>query len=442
MLELESMNVPGARIKVVGVGGGGGNAVNTMIRNGIDYVDFVVVNTDQQDLDKSQAAVKIRIGDALTRGLGAGANPERGRQAAIEDYEHIVQALSGADMVFVAAGMGGGTGTGAAPIAAQAARELGALTVGVVTRPFKFEGRRRAQLANQGIEELRGLVDTLIVIPNDRLKMVGEGKLTLEAAFAVVDGVLSSSVEGIAKLIKQGGYINVDFADVQTIMTNQGMALMGTGRARGEGRCLAAVEQAISSPLLEDASIDGARGVLIHFAGNQVGLDEINEACDLIYESADADALIIFGAVDNPELGDEVEVTIIATGFDQPAQNGSQSVARFDLAGRDRTRTMESNDSHVTAGAGARPAPNAVVSHAHSTIPVAAPHRVGPSETRPMAPLPTTRAPRSEMADFGFDSRRPAEPAPRQRGINNVFADLEPVPLFVRHSRGYGSVDE
>jgi cell division protein FtsZ len=437
MLELDSMEIPGARIKVVGVGGGGGNALNTMIQNGIDFVDFVVINTDQQDLDKSLAGVKIRIGDTLTRGLGAGANPDRGRQAALDDYDHIVEAIQGADMVFVAAGMGGGTGTGAAPVAARAAREMGALTVGVVTRPFKFEGRRRAQLADKGINELREVVDTLIVIPNDRLRLVNEGKLTLEDGFAVVDGVLSSAVEGIAKLIKQGGYINVDFADVETVMKDQGMALMGTGRASGEGRCLAAVEEAISSPLLEDASIDGARGVLIHFAGSQIGLEEINDACELIYDAADPDALIIFGAVENPELGDAVEVTIIATGFDMPATDtlSQGAVGRVDLAERDRlARRVSGHAQPAHVEVQSQPTYHAPAQPVHHHAPVPTPRRSGVVESSVMPP----RHPRSEMQNYEY--RPVGQTAPvREKGISNVFAGLDGPPSFIRQTGRYGS---
>ncbi len=306
-----------AQIKVVGVGGGGSNAVNRMIVAGLKGVEFIAVNTDAQSLFLSEAVKKIQIGTKLTKGLGAGANPDIGRQAAEESREEIVQSLQGSDMVFVTAGMGGGTGTGAAPIIAQAAREIGALTVGVVTRPFSFEGRRRQVQAEQGIKELKEKVDTLIVIPNDRLLQVVEKRTPILEAFRIADDVLRQGVQGISDLIAVPGLINLDFADVKTIMQETGSALMGIGVGSGENRTVEAASAAISSPLLE-TSIEGARGVLLNITGGaDLGLFEVNEAADIVAEAADPEANIIFGAVIDENMKDEVRVTVIATGFDE-----------------------------------------------------------------------------------------------------------------------------
>jgi cell division protein FtsZ len=305
-----------AKIRVVGVGGAGCNAVNTMIASGLDRVDFIALNTDVQALAANQAPVRMQIGKELTRGLGAGANPEMGRQAATESREEIARLLEGADMVFVTAGMGGGTGTGAAPVIADIARELGALTVGVVTKPFTFEGNRRRKAAEQGLQELKAAVDTLIQIPNQRLLTLSTEPLPLLEAFKKADEVLLNAVQGISDLIQYHGYINVDFADVKTIMGEQGLALMGTGRASGELRALKAMEQAISSPLLEDVTIDGARGLLINItAGRDITLQEINEAICIAQEAADPEANIIFGSLVDTNARDEVKITVIATGF-------------------------------------------------------------------------------------------------------------------------------
>ncbi|MEW6432522.1 MAG: cell division protein FtsZ [Myxococcota bacterium] len=305
-----------AKIRVVGVGGAGCNAVNTMIASGLDRVDFIALNTDVQALAANQAPIRMQIGKELTRGLGAGANPEMGRQAATESRDDIARLLEGADMVFVTAGMGGGTGTGAAPVIADIARELGALTVGVVTKPFTFEGNRRRKAAEQGLQELKAAVDTLIQIPNQRLLTLSNDPLPLLEAFKKADEVLLNAVQGISDLIQYHGYINVDFADVKTIMSEQGLALMGTGRASGEMRALKAMEQAISSPLLEDVSIDGARGLLINItAGRDITLQEINEAICIAQEAADPEANIIFGSLVDANARDEVKITVIATGF-------------------------------------------------------------------------------------------------------------------------------
>src|SRR4051812_36349649 len=306
----------GAKIKVVGAGGGGCNAVNTMIAANLDRVEFIAANTDVQALHASRAGIKIQIGQTLTKGLGAGANPEMGREAALESREEIAKALEGADMVFVTAGMGGGTGTGAAPIIADIAKSLGALTVGVVTKPFQFEGNKRRKQAEQGLVELKAAVDTLITIPNQRLLTLGGQNMPLLETFKRADEVLLNAVQGISDLIQYHGYINVDFADVKTIMSDKGLALMGTGRSSGEKRAVLAMQQAISSPLLEDVQIDGATGLLINITGGRdMTLQEVNEALTLVHDAADAEAEIIFGSLIDENIGDEVKITIIATGF-------------------------------------------------------------------------------------------------------------------------------
>lgn len=305
-----------ANIKVVGVGGGGNNAVNRMIDEGLDGVEFVAINTDAQALLASNAGMTIRIGEKITRGLGAGANPEIGQEAAEESREEIGQALQGADMVFITAGMGGGTGTGAAPIVAEAAKTQGALTVGVVTKPLTVEGKKRMEKAEAGIEELKTKVDTLIIIPNDRLLEVAEKQTSLMEAFKIADDVLRQGVKGISDLITITGIINLDFADVKTIMTDAGSALMGIGNADGENRAAEAAKMAIASPLLE-ASIDGAKGVLLNITGGaDLGIHEANEAARVIQEVADPDANIILGAVIDEEIEHSTQVTVIATGFD------------------------------------------------------------------------------------------------------------------------------
>jgi cell division protein FtsZ len=306
-----------AVIKVVGVGGGGCNAVNRMIDAGLKGVEFIAVNTDAQALLMSDADVKLDVGRQLTRGLGAGSDPDVGRQAAEEHREEIEEVLKGADMVFITAGKGGGTGTGGAPIIAEIAKSIGALTIGVVTRPFTFEGRRRSVQAESGIQRLKEKVDTLIIIPNDRLLQVSDEKTSMLNAFKMADEVLLQGVQGITDLITTPGLINTDFADVKMIMTNAGSALMGIGYASGDGRSVAAARSAISSPLLE-ASIEGARGILLNVSGpSDLGLFEVNEAAEIIAQAAHPDANIIFGAVIDDALGDEVRLTVIAAGFDR-----------------------------------------------------------------------------------------------------------------------------
>ncbi|SET30483.1 cell division protein FtsZ [Oceanobacillus limi] len=317
MLEFDTNMDQLASIKVIGVGGGGNNAVNRMIEHGVEGVEFIAVNTDAQALNLSKAEIKLQIGGKLTRGLGAGANPEVGKKAAEESKEQIEEVLQGADMIFVTAGMGGGTGTGAAPIIAQIAKDLGALTVGVVTRPFSFEGRRRSTQAISGIDALKNNVDTLIVIPNDRLLEIVDKNTPMLEAFREADNVLRQGVQGISDLIAKPGLINVDFADVKTIMFDKGSALMGIGVSTGESRATEAAKKAISSPLLE-TSIDGAHGILMNITGGtNLSLYEVQEAADLVTNAADEEVNVIFGSVINEDLKDEIVVTVIATGFDE-----------------------------------------------------------------------------------------------------------------------------
>ncbi|MED4202668.1 cell division protein FtsZ [Neobacillus mesonae] len=317
MLEFDTNLDSLATIKVIGVGGGGNNAVNRMIEHGVQGVEFIAVNTDAQALNLSKAEVRMQIGSKITRGLGAGANPEVGKKAAEESKEQIEEALRGADMVFVTAGMGGGTGTGAAPVIAQIARNLGALTVGVVTRPFTFEGRKRANQASGGIGAMKEAVDTLIVIPNDRLLEIVDKSTPMLEAFREADNVLRQGVQGISDLIAVPGLINLDFADVKTIMSNKGSALMGIGMATGENRAAEAAKKAISSPLLE-TSIDGAQGVLMNISGGtNLSLYEVQEAADIVASASDQEVNMIFGSVINEDLKDEIIVTVIATGFNE-----------------------------------------------------------------------------------------------------------------------------
>jgi len=316
-----------ARIRVIGIGGGGCNAVNTMISSNLTGVEFIAANTDAQSLKTSLSPTKIQLGVGITKGLGAGADPETGRRAAEESVDLIRSVLEDQDMVFITAGLGGGTGTGGAPIVAQVAKELGALTVAVVTKPFQFEGKKRERHAEDGIAELRGIVDTLIVIPNQRLLSMGGRNMTLLEAFKKADDILYQAVKGVSDLILVPGYINLDFADVRTIMSGMGLALMGTGLARGENRAVEAAQRAISSPLLEDNSIQGARGVLLNITGGpDMSLFEINEASSLIQAEAHEDANIIFGTVIDESMEDEIRITVIATGFDE-SMTRQQAVA-------------------------------------------------------------------------------------------------------------------
>ncbi|WP_152656471.1 cell division protein FtsZ [Oceanobacillus sp. CFH 90083] len=349
MLDFDTNMEELATIKVIGVGGGGNNAVNRMIEHGVEGVEFIAVNTDAQALNLSKAESKIQIGGKLTRGLGAGANPEVGKKAAEESKEQLEEVLKGADMVFVTAGMGGGTGTGAAPVIAQVAKDLGALTVGVVTRPFSFEGRRRSTQAVSGIDTLKGSVDTLIVIPNDRLLEIVDKNTPMLEAFREADNVLRQGVQGISDLIAKPGLINVDFADVKTIMYDKGSALMGIGIATGETRATEAAKKAISSPLLE-TSIDGAHGILMNITGGtNLSLYEVQEAADLVTSAADQEVNVIFGSVINENLNDEIVVTVIATGFDenaQPKADMRQKQQRPNLGQAQQAATKQTNESN------------------------------------------------------------------------------------------------
>jgi cell division protein FtsZ len=328
IFELEESVAQNARMKVAGVGGGGGNALSRMVEDGVTGVEFIAVNTDAQALINNKADVKVQIGKRLTRGLGAGARPEIGRQAIEENRDEVLHALQGADLVFVTCGMGGGTGTGAAPLISQVARDLGALTIGIVTKPFLFEGRKRMRQAEMGIAEMRKHVDTMIVVPNERLlAVVGKG-IPFQDALKKADEVLLHATQGISDLIWKTGQVNVDFADVRTVMQNGGSALMGTGTGRGENRAMEAAQQAIASPLLDNISIAGATGVLINITGgDDLTLGEVTQISEAIHDAAGDDAEIIFGAVNDPAMHGEVRVTVIATGFDKPAQAADTPVA-------------------------------------------------------------------------------------------------------------------
>jgi cell division protein FtsZ len=356
-LKLDEEGRSGARIKVVGVGGGGSNAVNRMVAAGLDGVEFIIANTDRQALRLNAAPNKLQIGAKLTKGLGAGADPNVGRQAALEDTEKLIEALDGADMVFVTTGLGGGTGTGAAPVIASLATELGALTIAVVTKPFRFEGKKRQIQAERGLEELRDCVDTVITIPNERLLATINRTTSLTDAFASADDVLRQAIQGISDLILVPGLINLDFADVKTIMSGMGLAIMGTGLSEGEGRAIAAANAAISSPLLEDASVRGARGVIINVTGGEdLSLMEVSEASAIIQEAAHEDANIIFGAVVDPKMEGRVKITVIATGFDRPgasrAVSPSATVTPVDL--QSYSSWKQESGERIAANGGSR----------------------------------------------------------------------------------------
>jgi cell division protein FtsZ len=385
-----------AQIKVIGVGGGGGNAVNRMINEGLGGVEFISVNTDNQALMLSKAKTRVRIGDKLTRGLGAGGNPEMGRKAAEESADDLYEVVRGADMVFIACGMGGGTGTGASPIVAQIAKELGALTIGVVTKPFSFEGSRRLQSAEAGIEALKSQVDTLIVIPNDRLLQIADKRASLQQAFSLADDVLRQGIQGISELITVPALINLDFADVRTIMSEGGAALMAVGRANGDDRSRKAAEAAISSGLL-DVTIDGARGILFNITGGpNLSLFEVNEAAAIIKESAHPECNMIFGAQIDESMGDELRITVIATGFEHSRNKNVVS-----------TRPMASN-------------------------PVQRPiQQVAPQSSRPAAPPP----PLQEQPVYQQPQQQPtrqAAPPPPQQDARVYEEDDMDIPTFLR----------
>jgi cell division protein FtsZ len=402
MFEIDQLATQGAKIKVVGVGGSGCNAVNTMIRTGLEGVEFITANTDKQALDASLAPIKLAIGQELTKGLGAGANPEIGRKAALEDYAKISELLTGADMVFITAGMGGGTGTGAAPVFAKIAKEVGALTVGVVTKPFIFEGKKRMRHAEHGMTCLRESVDSLITIPNQRLLAISGATLSMVEAFKKADEVLLNAVQGISDLINHTGLINSDFADVKTIMQNKGLALMGIGFGEGEHRAVEAATNAISSPLLEDISIDGATGIIINITGGpNLKIHEVNEATTLIMEAAHDDAEIIFGTVIDESIKDAVKVTVIATG----------------LGGMPNTVAVQPSTSHTVympaqpSQPVATPAPAPVHAPVNMAPPVSAPvqNTVAPTA----APVPPMNA---HLNQFQDEYRQPmanmTQPAP------------------------------
>ena len=397
-----------ARIKVIGVGGGGCNAVNRMIDEGLGGIEFIAVNTDAQALLLSKAATRVRIGDKVTRGLGAGGNPEVGRKAAEESAEELYEVLKGSDMVFVTSGLGGGTGTGAAPIVAQIAKEVGALTIGVVTRPFTFEGARRAQSAEAGISKLKEHADTLIVIPNDRLLQIVDKRASLQDAFKTADDVLRQGIQGISELITVPGLINLDFADVRAIMSEGGAALMAVGRATGEDRARIAAEMAISSQLL-DITIDGARGILFNITGgSNMTLFEVNTAAAIIKETAHPECNMIFGAVVSPDMGEELTITVIATGFDRAAP--SQSV--FERAG------VPAADKHPRKVEDVRPSPAA--QRPHNTSEAAHPEQ-------PPRPIAQQANQQANQSDF-------------QRVVINT-EDLD-VPAFLRNRRSSRGQDD
>jgi cell division protein FtsZ len=422
-----------AVIKVVGIGGGGVNAVNRMIEVGLKGVEFIAINTDAQALLMSDADVKLDVGRELTRGLGAGAQPDVGRQAAEDHREEIEEVLKGADMVFVTAGEGGGTGTGGAPVVASIARKLGALTIGVVTRPFAFEGKRRAVQAEAGIEELRNECDTLIVIPNDRLLQLGDRNVSVMDAFRTADQVLLSGVQGITDLITTPGLINLDFADVKSVMSGAGSALMGIGSARGDNRALLAAEQAIASPLLE-ASMEGAHGVLLSISGgSDLGLFEINEAASLVSDAAHPDANIIFGAVIDDALGDEVRVTVIAAGFDsgRPSarkDQGAGVVAGGGVAGG----VVPGLPGRSAVGAGSAVPGGRVVQ------PQMAPPPAPPAAPAPAAPAPAAAPARGGAKPGGGITVPPLPPIPgpasngRRPLSNEDFEEELDIPEFLR----------
>lgn len=397
----ENNDLPtGARIKVIGVGGGGCNAVNTMIRSGLTGVEYIVANTDAQALNANMAGTKIQLGGNVTKGLGAGANPEVGRKAAIEDYERLSEVLEGADMVFVTAGMGGGTGTGAAPVIAKLAREMGALTVGVVTKPFSFEGKRRSRQAEEGIRTLEESVDSLICIPNQRLLQLAGENLSLVDTFKAADEVLLNAVQGISDLINNTGLINADFADVATVMTNKGLSLMGTGIASGPDRATNAARQAISSPLLEDVTIDGATGIIINITGNStLTTHETNQAVTLIMEAADEDAEIIFGTVIDDSLGEDIKVTVIATGL-RTARKEVSAAAHTEVK-----RTEEVTPVRPTVQAAAPVTKPAQVMEERHETKTAAPRAV----VTPVAEVPTEDyAVKEEITfDYGTAEEKP-----------------------------------
>jgi cell division protein FtsZ len=388
----------GARIKVIGVGGGGSNAVNRMVRTGFPGVEFIVANTDVQALQQSEAPVKVQLGQKLTKGLGAGADPVVGRAAALEDTERLLEVLDGADMVFVTAGMGGGTGTGAAPVIASLAAEIGALTIAVVTKPFVFEGGRRMKQADKGLAELRQGVDSVITIPNERLLSVNRSVSVLNA-FAEADDVLRQAIQGISDLILVPGLINLDFADVKTIMSGMGVAVMGTGLAEGADRAVEAARRAVSSPLLEDASIQGARGVIINITGGpDLGIGEVSDASQIIHEAAHEDANIIFGAVVDPAFENRVKITVIATGFGESRDGRAGATGQTPVDLQNYTNWYRQN--HEAPAAGAAPATPSIPVRRRQAIPVPAQARAVVGGTPQLAPEEAAAAVGEEASGY------------------------------------------
>lgn len=435
MFEIQEAKVLGAKIKVVGVGGGGCNAVNTMIRAGLSGVEFVAANTDKQVLESVLAPNKIAIGQELTRGLGAGANPEIGRKAALEDYAAISEMLTGADMVFITAGMGGGTGTGAAPVFAKIAKEVGALTVGVVTKPFLFEGKKRMKQALEGINQLRESVDSLIIIPNNRLLNISGANLSMMEAFKKADDVLLNAVQGISDLINHTGYINSDFADVRTIMENKGLALMGIGFGTGEHRAVEAATSAISSPLLEDISINGATGIIINITGgSSLTLHEVNEATSIIQEAADEDAQIIFGTVIEEGMNDRVKVTVIATGLGCDASTQVMASLTGSMHSQ-LNKAAPAAGASATAAAVPPPAPAMNAQSSNNNASASAPAGANSAALENNSNNSTNNAANAEQATPAVtsDLARAREIAKRLGMINTEGQDFD-VPAFMRRS--------
>lgn len=461
------MNIQGARIKVIGVGGSGGNAINTMIKMGLSGVEFIAANTDRQALEANLATVKIQLGSELTKGLGAGANPEVGRKAALEDYSHIAEVLSGADMIFVTAGMGGGTGTGAAPVIAKIAKEIGALTVGVVTKPFQFEGRKRSKSAMSGILSLRESVDSLITIPNQRLLAVSGHNLSMIDAFRKADEVLLNAVQGISDLINHTGLVNSDFADVRTIMQNKGLALMGIGYGEGDRRALDAATSAISSPLLEDVSINGATGIIINITGGSaMTIHEVNEATTLIMEAADENAEIIFGTVIDESMNDRLKVTVIATGLCtqelSAALEASSASAQAATAIQVTTQEAPVTQPVVTQAVAAAPQAQPMQMAAVAPTPAQAPAQpefqasVQPATfvesqltstdlTRTISPVRENHAAPVSMNSVQSEATAPVPPAPRMAEIaalkmNDAYDDGMEGETILRPNHSIGGV--
>jgi len=425
MIDFDSKETA-ARIKVIGVGGGGGNAINTMVAGRLEGVEFIAANTDVQALAANKAHTKLQLGKSVSRGLGAGANPDRGRDASLEVKDAIAEVLAGADMVFVTAGMGGGTGTGGAPIIADIAKQAGALTVGVVTKPFLFEGNRRRKQAEAGIEELRAAVDTLIVIPNQRLLSVAGESMSLADAFKRADEVLLHAVQGISDLITVHGLVNVDFADVRTIMAEQGMALMGTGRSSGPNRAVEAMQAAISSPLLEDVTLDGAMGLLVNITGGaSLTLHEVNEAVSMAQASADPDANIIFGSVVDERMDGEVKITVIATGFARAESSRARGAP---------PRQVAMPVSSVVAARREAPPPLPAATR-QVAEPRAVPMPARPVPTRSVAPPPPEEppaAPHPRTAPVrAAPGRAGREVTPYQAGEEDQYD----IPAFLRRGR-------